>query len=143
METHLPWNSRYIWSAQRVRAALTSSRSSGEVEAPALPALPPTAQHDSRSGILTLDKDIDPGHGPLELGGAVEGTAEVASVVGRGSPEDDLAAARPGGVAAAADVHAGVVVLPQLPAHRWGSPASTNHTGFRKNWGFLLAIRSL
>lgn len=117
------------------------------MEAPALLVLPhaaPTAQHHLKSGILTLDKDIGPGHEPLVLGGAVEGTAEVASVVGHGSPEDELAAAQPGDIAAAAHVHPRVV-LPQLPAHRRGSPASTTHpnyTGFRQNWGFFLANRS-
>lgn len=112
--------------------------------APALLLLPhatPTAQHSLKPEILTLHKDVDPGH---ELGGAVEGTAEVASVVGRGSPEGELAAVRPGGIAAAADVHPRVV-LPQLPAHGRGSPASTTHPNysqFRQNWGFLLASHS-
>lgn len=107
-----------------------------------VPHTAPTAEHNlKKSGILTLDKDVDPGHEPLVLGGAVEGAAEVPGVVGRGSPEDELAAAQPGDIAAAARVHPGVV-LPQLPAHRRGSPASTtqpNHTGFRQNWGFLQA----
>lgn len=138
LRTQLPWKSTChenpgIFDVSREPELLLPP--GGEVEAPALPPTPPTAQHDVRNRILTLHIDIDAGQGSLVLGGAAGGTAEVSSVVGCGSPEQQLAAARPGAVTAGAHLHTGIVPS-HLPAHRWGSPATTTHTNYtasRKN----------
>lgn len=76
---------------------------------------------------LTFNEHINLGHELLSRWGVIMDAGEVPGVAGRDVPEEQRAAALPAVVAAAADVHAGVLplCLPQQPAHRPCSPANS------------------